>query len=45
MPLVVGNIKRLSLIKNSPEFKNKLWEIVNAIQEGLKSNGFDIGTT
>ena len=32
MPLVVGNIKRLSLIKNSPEFKNKLWEIVNAIQ-------------
>ena len=45
MPLVIGNLKRLELIKSNPEFKNKLWKIVGAIQDGFKSNGFDIGTT
>ena len=45
MPLVIGNLKRLELLRNNPEFKNKLWEIVNAIQGGLKDNGFNIGTT
>ena len=45
MPLVIGNLKRLELIKSNPKFKNKLWEIVDAIQDGFKSNGFDIGTT
>ena len=45
MPIVIGNLKRLELIKNSPKFKDKLWEIVNAIQDGFKSNGFNIGTT
>ena len=42
MPIVIGNLKRLELIKNSPKFKDKLWEIVNAIQDGFKSNGFNI---
>jgi len=28
-----------------PELKNKLWENVEALQSGLKSKGFDIGTT
>lgn len=45
MPIVIGNLKRLELIKNNPRFKDKLWEIVNAIQDGFKSNGFNIGTT
>ena len=45
MPLVIGNLKRLELLRSKPEFKNKLWEIVNAIQNGLKENGFNIGTT
>lgn len=45
MPIVIGNLKRLELIKNSSKFKDKLWEIVNAIQDGFKSNGFNIGTT
>ena len=40
MPIVIGNLKRLELIKNSPKFKDKLWKIVNAIQDGFKSNGF-----
>ena len=45
MPLVIGNLKRLELLRSNPEFKNNLWEIVNAIQNGLKENGFNIGTT
>ena len=45
MPIVIGNLKRLELIKNNPKFKDKLWEIANAIQDGFKSNGFNIGTT
>ena len=45
MPLVIGNLKRLELLRSNPEFKNNLWVIVNAIQNGLKENGFNIGTT
>lgn len=45
MPLVVGAIKRLELLRTQPELKDKLWTIVNALQSGLKENGFDIGTT
>jgi len=45
MPIVIGNLKRLELLINNPEFKNKLWEIVNKLQSELKANGFDIGTT
>jgi glycine C-acetyltransferase len=28
-----------------PELKDKLWENVNALQSGLRENGFDIGKT
>lgn len=45
MPLVEGAIKRLELLKNQPQLKNKLWEIVNALQNGLKQAGFIIGKT
>jgi glycine C-acetyltransferase len=45
MPIVVGNIKRLELLRTRPELKEKLWTIVDAIQEGLKRKGFNIGTT
>lgn len=45
MPLVVGALKRLELLKTNPELKNKLWEIVNALQNGLKNAGFEIGNT
>jgi glycine C-acetyltransferase len=45
MPLVIGGLKRLELIRNNPEFKQKLWKIVNALQNGLKEAGFDIGIT
>ncbi|HMR81893.1 MAG TPA: pyridoxal phosphate-dependent aminotransferase family protein [Niabella sp.] len=45
MPLVVGNLKRLELLKTRPELKNKLWENALKLQEGLKERGFDIGNT
>jgi len=45
MPIVIGNLKRLELLKKHPELKDRLWEIVNAIQNGLKEKGFNIGTT
>ena len=43
--LVQGAIKRLDIMKNRPEFKNRLWDNVAALQNGLKDNGFDIGST
>ncbi len=45
MQLVEGALKRLEMLRTMPEFKNKLWENVNALQGGLKKQGFDIGTT
>ncbi len=45
MPFVIGGMKRLELIKNHPEYKDKLWEIVNALQNGFRDRGFDIGNT
>jgi glycine C-acetyltransferase len=45
MPLVVGALKRLELLKTRPELKAGLWKIVNALQSGLKDAGFDIGNT
>ena len=45
LPLVVGAIKRLELIRAHPEFRENLWKITKALQNGLKNNGFDIGTT
>ncbi|MBL7884724.1 MAG: pyridoxal phosphate-dependent aminotransferase family protein, partial [Bacteroidia bacterium] len=45
MPLVVGALKRLELMRTKPELKNKLWEITNALQSGLKNAGFEIGET
>ena len=45
MPMVIGSLKRLELIRNHPELKDKLWTIVRALQSGLKANGFDLGKT
>ncbi|SOD93432.1 aminotransferase class I/II-fold pyridoxal phosphate-dependent enzyme [Spirosoma fluviale] len=45
MPYVVGGLKRLDMIRNSSEFRDKLWENVRALQNGLKERGFDIGDT
>jgi glycine C-acetyltransferase len=45
MPLVVGGLKRLELIREKPELKENLWKVTNALQSGLKEAGFDIGAT
>ena len=45
MPLVLGNLKRLELLRNHPELKEKLWSNARKLQQGLKDRGFDIGKT
>lgn len=45
MPLVIGNLKRLELLRTKPELKAKLWENATKLQQGLKERGFDIGKT
>ena len=45
MPLVVGNLKRLELLRNNPELKERLWKNALQLQNGLKQRGFDIGKT
>ncbi len=45
MPYVIGGMKRLELIRNHPEYRNQLWNISRALQDGLRSEGFNLGTT
>ncbi|MEI9945259.1 MAG: aminotransferase class I/II-fold pyridoxal phosphate-dependent enzyme [Chitinophagaceae bacterium] len=45
MPLVIGNLKRLELLRTKPDLKEKLWENATKLQKGLKERGFDIGKT
>lgn len=45
MAIVIGNLKRLELLRTKPELKEKLWHNVNRLQNGLREMGFDIGTT
>ena len=44
-PIVEGAIKRLEVIRKDTGQKDKLWEIANALQSGLKSAGFNLGNT
>ncbi|MFP5042125.1 aminotransferase class I/II-fold pyridoxal phosphate-dependent enzyme [Parasediminibacterium sp. JCM 36343] len=45
MPFVIGNLKRLELLRTKPELKDKLWANALKLQAGLKERGFDIGNT
>ncbi|MCS6823130.1 MAG: aminotransferase class I/II-fold pyridoxal phosphate-dependent enzyme [Cytophagaceae bacterium] len=45
MPIVLGNMKRLELLKTRKELRENLWKIVVALQTGLKERGFNIGRT
>ena len=45
MPFVVGNLKRLELLRTQPILKDTLWKNALALQNGLKERGFDIGKT
>jgi glycine C-acetyltransferase len=45
MPMVIGGLKRLELLKTKHELREKLWNIVHALQKGLREKGFNIGKT
>jgi len=45
MPIVLGNLKRLDMLRTMPELKEKLWSNALKLQTGLKERGFDIGKT
>jgi len=45
MPMVMGALKRLELLRTQPEHKANLWNVVNALQSGLRSAGFNLGKT
>jgi len=39
LPLVVGGMKRLELLRTQPQLKDNLWKVVNALQDGLRARG------
>ncbi len=43
--MTIGALKRLEILKNEPEHREKLWTVVNALQKGLREKGFNIGNT
>jgi glycine C-acetyltransferase len=43
--LVVGALKRLELIRNTPELRERLWANTRAIQNGLRERGMDLGNS
>jgi glycine C-acetyltransferase len=45
LAMTIGALKRLEVLKTQPEYITKLWTIVNALQKGLREQGFDIGKT
>lgn len=45
MPMVIGLLKRLELLKNNPELREKLWKVATTLQKGLRDRGFDLGVT
>ena len=45
MAMVIGLLKRLEVLRNEPQLRDRLWEIVRALQSGLKAENFDLGVT
>lgn len=43
--MTIGALKRLEIIRNEPQHRERLWLVVNALQKGLKEKGFNIGNT
>jgi len=43
MPMVIGALKRLELVKTRPELRANLWKIVTALQAGFRENNFNLG--
>ncbi len=45
MPMVIGAMKRLELLRNKSELRVNLWKVVHALQDGLRAKGFNLGNT
>jgi glycine C-acetyltransferase len=45
MPMTIGALKRLEILKTQPQLRERLWEVVNRLQTGLKEAGFDLGNS
>ncbi|MDJ1473264.1 pyridoxal phosphate-dependent aminotransferase family protein [Cytophagaceae bacterium DM2B3-1] len=45
MAMVIGALKRMELLRTQPELRENLWKVVNALQNGLREHGYNIGTT
>lgn len=47
LPLIIveGMMKRMQMLTEMPELREKLWANVNRLQQGLRDRGFDIGNT
>ncbi len=45
MPMVMGALKRLEMLRDEPEHKTNLWKVVERLQSGLKEAGFNLGDT
>lgn len=45
MPMVIGALRRLELLKSEKQLRENLWKIVKALQSGLRKEGFNIGVT
>lgn len=45
MPMVIGLLKRLELLKNNTGLREKLWHVATTLQKGLRDRGFDLGVT
>ncbi len=45
LPIVLGAIKRLEMMRTRPDLQEGLWNVARALQSGLKESGFDIGKT
>jgi glycine C-acetyltransferase len=43
MPIVIGALKRLEIIKREPELRKKLWRNINKLKSELKNEGLNIG--
>jgi glycine C-acetyltransferase len=45
LPMVIGLLKRLELLKSKPELRHYLKNIMTAIKVGLKERGFNVGAS
>ncbi|HEX2533215.1 MAG TPA: aminotransferase class I/II-fold pyridoxal phosphate-dependent enzyme [Chitinophagaceae bacterium] len=45
MPIVIGNLKRLDMLRSQPELREQLWRNALSLQKGLRERGFDTGNT